>query len=284
MMFPLAYWVHDFNAVILHVWGPLAVRWYGVAYVSGFIAFWLLFRYYRKKAITALTAEDIESLFNWGIVGVLAGGRLGFVLFYDLPYYLAHPLSVFNVTAGGMSFHGGLLGVIAAMFIICHKRGIQLFEVSDLAATAVVPGLFFGRMANFINGELWGKPSEVAWAVIFPHAPWNPQAFSVFSERLGYYVNPRHPSQLYEALLEGVLLFSWLQFRLWKQARHKVKATLSAEFLIGYALARIVSEHFREPDAALILGLSRGTFYSMAMLLAGFAFLFYACRKTKRLP
>jgi len=283
-MFPLAYWVHDLNPVILHVWGPLAVRWYGVAYVCGFMAFWLLFRYYQKKGITALTPADTESLFNWGIVGVLVGGRLGFVLFYDLSYYLQHPLSVFNVTAGGMSFHGGLLGVIAAMCFVTRKRGISLFEVSDLAATAVIPGLFFGRMANFINGELWGKPSEVAWAVLFPKAPWDPHAFSVFSEQLGNFANPRHPSQLYEALLEGVLLFSWLQFRLWKQARHQVKAALSAEFLIGYALARIISEQFREPDAALILGLSRGSFYSLAMLLAGFAFLCYACRKSKCLP
>jgi len=263
------YWVHNLNPEILHIWGPLAIRWYGVAYFLGFVVCWFLFWLYRKKEVSQMSQKDFDVLFNGGIIGVLVGGRLGYVLFYDLGYFLQHPLDILNYTMGGMSFHGGLLGVVLAILVVGYWKKLDVFKIGDLAATVVPPGLFFGRMANFINGELWGKVTDVSWAMIFPKAHWDSTQFSVFCEQLGTYANPRHPSQLYEALLEGVVLTIWLQIALWKGKQYQQRGMLSAQFLIGYGVFRTICELFREPDAALIMGISRGTFYSLFMVFSG---------------
>lgn len=235
--------------------GPLAIHWYGIAYVAGILFGWWYAR--RLAANTALwngkppmTPQDIDDFLVWAVVGIIAGGRLGYVLFYELPVYLENPLRVFMLWTGGMSFHGGLLGTIAAMFLFARSRGFSALSLFDVIAASVGPGILFGRIANFINQELWGKVTEVPWGVIFPAA--GPE--------------PRHPSQLYEGLLEGLLMFAVLRLLTHRFGALRYPGMVGGTFIVIYAVARILVELVRIPDPQL--GYLFGGWLTMGMILS----------------
>ncbi len=245
--------------------GPLAIHWYGITYLVAFGLFMLLgilrLRHEPYASMTgdrAWTRKDVEDILFLGVLGVVVGGRLGYCLFYKPGYYLSHPLEIFFVWQGGMSFHGGMLGVIAAMMWFAHSRKRHWLEVTDFIAPCVPTGLAAGRVGNFINGELWGRFSspDLPWGMVFP------QSGSMM---------PRHPSQIYQFLMEGVLLF----ILLWLYARKPRKmGEVSAAFLIGYGTFRFIAEYFREPDdflGLLSLGMSMGQWLCLPMILAGAA-------------
>ena len=249
--------------------GPLAVHWYGLSYLAAFLLFLMLA---RRRAVRQPFAgrgwqgKDVEDLLFYAVLGVVLGGRLGYVLFYKPAYYLAHPLEAFAVWQGGMSFHGGLIGVLLALALFARQRGRSFFDVSDLVAPCVPIGLAMGRLGNFINGELWGRFADpsLPWAMVFP------QSGSPL---------PRHPSQLYQFALEGVLLFAVL----WAYGRQpRPLGRVSAAFLIGYGVLRFVAEYFREPDdflGLLALNLSMGQWLCIPMVLAGLVMWVWAGRK-----
>jgi phosphatidylglycerol:prolipoprotein diacylglycerol transferase len=247
--------------VVFHLWGPLAVRWYGLAYLAGFLGGYLLLRRLSKRGEFALPPEEISNfIVHVAIYGVFCGGRIGYVLFYAWETFLHDPLFLLRVWEGGMASHGGILGVIGVTLWTAWKKKISFWNLTDGLALVAPIGLFFGRLANFVNGELWGRPTLVSWAVIFPQAEDSVRT-------------PRHPSQLYEAFGEGLLLFTalWL-------IRHtpwgKREGTLSAAFLILYAIARIASECFREPDSTIYFGwLTKGQLYSGVMLVGAITIL-----------
>ena len=268
---PLAYWVHTPHPFLIRFSETVGIRYYGLAYLAGFVgAGWLLLRYHRAGR-SKLDMAAIFDLMTYLIAGVVVGGRLGYFVLYQSETFFHDPLVLLRVWEGGMASHGGMIGVVVAMGWFTRKRDINFREVADLVVTVAPVGLFFGRVANFINGELWGKPATVPWAMIFSSTGGGP--------------TPRHPSQLYEALLEGLLLFIFLQWRFWKSNCAKTQpGRIAGEFLIVYALARTIGELFREPDAALILGLSRGTFYSLFMIVAGAALIAYASRNPAKPP
>jgi len=227
--------------------GPLKVHWYGLMYLIGFAAAWWLGRR-RLRLFADLNRQDLSDLIFYAALGVILGGRLGYILFYDFAAYLAEPLNVFKIWQGGMSFHGGLLGVITAMALFARRRGRRFFEIADFTAPLIPIGLGAGRLGNFINGELWGRATDLPWAMVFP----DPRAGGL----------PRHPSQLYEMLLEGVLLFVIL----WLYAR-KPRPTMavSALFLLGYGTFRFLVEFARTPDEQL--GFLAGGWLTMGQLL-----------------
>ena len=248
----------QFDPIALHL-GPFAIRWYGLMYLVGFVLFLLLGRKRLAQPQVAAqrwTVRDLDDLLFFGALGVVLGGRLGYVLFYKPSWYFAHPLDIVRVWEGGMSFHGGFLGVVAALAFYAWRRGRSWIAVTDLIAPLVPAGLAAGRLGNFINGELWGRPTDVAWAMVFPQA----------GDLL-----PRHPSQLYQFAGEGVLLGIWL----WFYARHPRPAgAVSAMFLLGYGLLRFAAEFGREPDdflGLLTLGLSMGQWLSLPMIGLGLA-------------
>ena len=252
----LAYWTHNLSPFLLRFGENFGLRWYGLAYLAGFVGAGWLLRRYQAAGRSTLDMPAVFDLMTYLVAGVIVGGRLGFFLLYQPGAFLRDPLILLRVWEGGMASHGGFVGVTVAMWLFARRRPEGLLRVADLVVTTVPVGLFFGRVANFINGELWGKVSTVPWAVIF--------------EKTGGGIMPRHPSQLYEAALEGLALFAYMQWRFWKTDGAKTQpGRLSGEFLLGYAVARAVCEIFREPDAALILGLSRGTFYSIFLIAAG---------------
>ena len=253
--------------------GPLAIHWYGVTYLVAFGLFLLLgrlrLRHEQFASITgpgAWTSKDVEDILFLGVVGVVLGGRLGYCLFYKPGYYFAHPLEIFAVWQGGMSFHGGLLGVLVAMTWFARSRRRPWLQVADFVAPCVPTGLAAGRVGNFINGELWGRfaSPELPWAMVFP------QSGSML---------PRHPSQVYQFLLEGLLLFVLL----WLYARRpRREGEVAAAFLVGYGVLRFVAEYFREPDAflgLLSLGLSMGQWLCLPMIVAGVALWLWARRR-----
>jgi len=240
--------------------GPFAIRWYALAYVAGILfAWWLARRVAANPALwggrSPIKPADVDDVIAWCALGIVAGGRLGYVLFYGPAYFAAHPLEIFVLWRGGMSFHGGFLGTIVALLLFARARGIPLLSMLDLAAIVSPIGLFLGRIANFINGELWGRPADVPWAFVFPHA--GPE--------------PRHPSQLYEAGMEGVLLFTIVLIAA-RAGALKRPGAIGGLFVAGYGLARVAGERFREPDAHigfLAGGLTMGMLLSLPMVLAG---------------
>jgi phosphatidylglycerol:prolipoprotein diacylglycerol transferase len=250
------YWIHDLNPVIFQLWGPLAVRWYGLAYLLGFLGGYLILQRLSKRGEFAVPPQELSNfIVHVAIYGVFLGGRLGYVLLYAWDIFIRDPLFLFRVWEGGMASHGGILGVIAVVLWTAWKKKISFWNIVDHLALVAPIGLCFGRIANFINGELWGRPATVPWAVIFPQAG-DPSPI------------PRHPSQLYEAFGEGLLLFTALWI-LRRTAPGKRPGALSAAFLIIYAAARIVSECFREPDSTIYFGwLTKGQLYSAVMVVA----------------
>lgn len=255
----------QFSPIALQI-GPVAIHWYGLTYLVAFGLFlWLATLRTRQPhwAAKGWTKRDVEDLLFYGVLGVVIGGRLGYVLFYKPGYYAGNPLEAFAVWKGGMSFHGGLLGVIAAMALFARLRGRTFFDVADLVAPCVPTGLASGRIGNFINGELWGRPADpsLPWAMVFPQA--------------GPDMTPRHPSPLYQFALEGLLLFVLL----WLYARKpRGSGQVSGIFLIGYGVFRFIAEYFREPDAflgLLALNMSMGQWLCVPMVLAGLALWWY---------
>jgi phosphatidylglycerol:prolipoprotein diacylglycerol transferase len=256
----------EFDPILIQI-GPFAIRWYALAYVAGILIGWryvvMLVRNPQLAPVRgpAASPAQIDDLILWVTLGIILGGRLGYILFYAPATIWTDPLQVFQVWQGGMSFHGGALGVAIAVAAFARSNGIDLLRLGDLVAACVPIGLFFGRIANFINGELWGRPTELPWGVIFPGA--------------GPY--PRHPSQLYEALLEGIVLFIILRIATHRAHWLERRGAVAGLFLVGYAAFRTLVEQVREPDAFLPdfpLGLTMGMMLSLPMLLGG-AFLIW---------
>jgi len=255
-----------FDPVLVQI-GPFAVRWYALAYIVGILLGWLYARGLIRNArhwggTPPMRVEDFDDFVIWVTVGIILGGRTGYVLFYNLPLFAAHPLEIFELWHGGMSFHGGFLGCVLAVLLFAWKRSLPTLSLGDITCAVGPIGLFLGRLANFVNGELWGRPSDVAWAMVFP------------ADRLGV---PRHPSQLYEAALEGLVLLAVLAILLRFGALKRPGLTVGA-FAVGYAIARSVCELFREPDAQLgfLFGgnwLTMGMLLNGPLLLAGLAFI-----------
>lgn len=248
----------QFDPIALSL-GPLQIHWYGLTYLVAFGLF--LFLAMRRAALpwfagAGWTKRDVEDLLFWGVVGVVVGGRLGYALFYKPGHYLANPLEMLQVWKGGMSFHGGLIGVILALAWFARSRGRPFLQVMDVVAPCVPTGLASGRIGNFINGELWGRAADpsLPWAMVFPQSGTN---------------FPRHPSQLYQFALEGLLLFVVLW---WFGRRERPLGRVAAAFLLGYGVLRFTAEFFREPDrflGPLALGMSMGQWLCVPMILAG---------------
>lgn len=251
--------------------GPFAIRWYALAYVAGLLLGW----FYIRRLIgneklwggaPAATPVQIDDILFWITLGVVLGGRFGYVMFYNPAFFLSHPMEILAVWRGGMSFHGGFLGVIVAIWLYCRRHNLSMLSMLDLAGAAVTIGLFFGRIANFLNAELFGRVSEVPWAIIFP----------------GGGPNPRHPSQLYEAGLEGFLLFCILRFLTHRKLALKKPGLVAGTFTLGYGLSRIIVEFFRMPDAHIGFlsgGLTMGMLLSIPMIIVGAILIVNARRK-----
>ncbi len=296
-----AYYLHNLDPFVFRLWGNVGPRWYGVAYVAAFASgFWLL-RILARRGYTQLREELVGDFITWAaLFGVMLGGRIGYVLFYR-PEMLADPLSIVRVWEGGMSSHGGMIGVLLFTYWYSWRHKISWTNLGDNLVVVVPLGLFSGRCANFINGELYGRITNVPWAMLFPKELLEPQnaaeadrallAAERFSsdlttpealvsslhshpqlrEAIRPILTPRHPSQIYEALLEGVLLFTivWLV----RTRTRQPDGVLTGLFFVCYAIFRIVVEYFREPDASLIAGFTRGQFFSFFLLAIGLAFI-----------
>ena len=237
--------------------GPLAIRWYALAYIAGIVLGWRLARTLVRLTPVVSTKEQLDDFVTWVTLGIILGGRLGYVLFYRPGYYLENPLEALMVWQGGMAFHGGMLGVIVATWLFCRINKLPLLAFGDRVVAVVPIGIFFGRLANFINGELWGRVApDVPWAMVFPGAG----------------PDPRHPSQLYQAGMEGLILFAILMLLISRPAIRARPGFISGAFLFGYGVARIIGEFFRQPDAHLgflFAGATMGQLLSLPMLAAG---------------
>ncbi len=245
----------DIDPVIFAI-GPVQIRWYGLAYVVGILLGW---RYARRLAAndrlwpggkSPVTPLQLDDFLLWATIGIVAGGRIGYILFYDFAAVAANPLRAFEIWNGGMSFHGGVLGTLLAMILFARKHTIPLFNLFDIVCAVVPVGIFFGRVANFINSELWGRLTDVPWAFVFPTG--------------GPF--PRHPTQLYEAALEGLLLLAVLAVLIYRAGALKSPGMIAGCFFTGYALSRILVEFFREPDAHI--GYLFGGWLTMGMVLS----------------
>jgi len=252
----------DFDPVVFHIAGPLAIRWYGLMYLIGFATAWWLGRVRAKQPHSALTPHQVDDMVFYGMIGVVVGGRIGSTLFYHFPEFIGNPLTVFRIWDGGMSFHGGFLGVLLVMWWYAKKQQLAFFTLMDFVAPLVPLGLGAGRMGNFINQELVGRPTDLPWGMIFP----------VTGDGI-----PRHPSQLYQATLEGLVLFLVLWFY---SAKSPPRMAVSALFLSGYGLFRFAVEFVRTPDAHLgfiALGwLTMGQILSLPMIVIGVWMLWYS--------
>jgi phosphatidylglycerol:prolipoprotein diacylglycerol transferase len=263
LMFP------EFNPVAFSV-GPVAVYWYGLAYMGGFLGglwhcLWLL----KRQPLTGFDRQAVDALFIYIVLGIILGGRLGFVLFYDLGHFLAHPAQIFMTWQGGMAFHGGAIGVALAIVLFCWRKKLHPIDVAERVIPGVPIGIFLGRMANFINGELWGRPTELPWGMVFPHVD----------------ALARHPSMLYEAALEGVVLYLLIWWFGWRNGVRRWRNT--GIFLLGYGVARFMVEFVRaqDPQFAAAGGvydyLSQGQLLSLPMIAAGLACLYLAKRHAR---
>jgi len=245
--------------------GPFVVRWYALAYIVGLLLGWRYCLVLADRPPRLVERRDIDDFLVWATLGVVLGGRIGYVLFYQPGYYLQHPIEALYLWHGGMSFHGGALGVTLAILLFTRARRLPVLAFSDVIAEAIPIGLFFGRIANFINGELFGRETDIPWAMVFPNG--GPV--------------PRHPSQLYEAALEGLVLFTVLALLIRAGALKRPGLILGA-FALGYGVARVIAEHFREPDAQLGFlwgGLTMGTLLSLPLMLAGVLLVAAALRR-----
>ena len=246
--------------------GPLDIRWYSLAYIIGLLLAWYLCRRMAVKHSQFVLSESFDDLVGYAAIGVILGGRLGYVLFYNLGDYIESPWEILRVWEGGMSFHGGLIGVICAVIFFAKRRRIPLLELSDMVCVVAPIGLFLGRVANFVNAELYGRVSDVPWAFVFPTS----------EDGL-----PRHPSQLYEAALEGLLL-GFILFALYKQPNLRLRfGTLTGVFFLGYGLSRFIVEFFREPDSQLgyfLDWITMGQILSLPLIIAGILFIWFAPR------
>ncbi|MDP0496954.1 MAG: prolipoprotein diacylglyceryl transferase [Verrucomicrobiota bacterium JB024] len=279
----LQYPVCDFDPFLVRFpeWMPLpGIRWYGLAYVAGFIVGALLLRLYFRRGRSPLNPDQQMTLMTYIIIGTLVGGRLGYMLLYVPGEFFRNPLLFFKVWDGGMASHGGFVGIYLAVLLFARRVKQSFWGVADITVTLAPAGILFGRLANFVNGELWGKIADVPWAFIFPK-----------SMREGtplWQIPPRHPSQLYEAFFEGLLLLVYLQLRFWlTDPKKRAPGSILGEFFIVYAIGRIICELFRQPDdnIAPIMTLSRGTFYSVLTLVFGLGVVIYAqWRKRRTVP
>ena len=272
-MLPLAIAYPNIDPILFEI-GPFIIRWYALAYIAGLLLGWL----YMKRLIAnrtlwsgepAASIDDIDDLLLWVALGVILGGRAGYVLFYNPAAFLQNPAEILAIWRGGMSFHGGFLGVILAIILFCRARGLNILSILDLAGAAVTIGLFFGRLANFINAELFGRVSDVPWAMVFP----------------GGGPEPRHPSQLYEAALEGLVLFLLLRYLAYNRLRLRTPGFIAGVFAVGYGISRIIVEFFRMPDQHIgyLAGwLTMGMILSVPMLLVGALLMANAQRSAHR--
>jgi phosphatidylglycerol:prolipoprotein diacylglycerol transferase len=262
----------NFDPVLIQL-GPFAIRWYALAYIVGILLGWLYARaIIRNEKLwggpAPLTVTEFDDFIVWVTLGVILGGRTGYVLFYNLPYFAEHPLEAFQLWKGGMSFHGGFTGVVIAVIAFAKTRGIPILSLGDIACATAPIGLFLGRIANFVNGELWGRETDVAWGMVFPSG--GPL--------------PRHPSQLYEAGLEGLLLLTVLAI-LVRRGALKRPGLILGSFAVVYAVARSFSELFREPDVQLGFlwgGLTMGMLLSIPLFLYGVGQIVYSLRRPQR--
>ncbi|WP_281646928.1 prolipoprotein diacylglyceryl transferase [Parendozoicomonas sp. Alg238-R29] len=254
----------DINPIALEL-GPLKVHWYGLMYLLAFSGAWFLGSQRCKKSGGLWNQDQLSDLIFYGAIGVVLGGRFGYVLFYNFDYFLQNPLWLFRIDQGGMSFHGGMLGVFVAMYLYCRKIGKSFFQTTDFIAPLVPFGLGAGRIGNFVGGELWGRASDVPWAMIFPTDPTQ---------------ITRHPSQLYQFFIEGVVIFSILW---WFSSKTRPRMAVSGLFLILYGSGRIIAEFFRQPDPQLGYlawdWLTMGQILSLPMVIIGIGFMVYAYQK-----
>ena len=258
-----SHWVHDIDPMLLRIHGDIGIRYYGLAYVLAFVIAFALLSLMRRRNLVSLTLEQQSALFSYLVFGVFLGGRIGYTLLYTFREWINHPFLILQIWHGGMSSHGGFIGVAIALVLFARKHKVGLLTLGDAAAVMAPPGLLLGRIANFINGELWGTPSTTPWAIIFPlSAP--------YGTPLSHIV-PRHPYQLYAAGLEGLIPLIYTSWRMFGTHRPQKAGQLAGEFLVLYAIMRIIGEQFREPDAALIAGVSRGAFFSVILLIGGIA-------------
>lgn len=274
----------NFDPVALTL-GPLSIHWYGIMYLVAFGCFWALASYRARQAQSGWSEVEVSDLLFYGALGVVLGGRIGYLIFYDLQYVIQDPHRIYRIWTGGMSFHGGLLGVLVACLWFARKTGRGFFQVIDFVAPLVPPGLFFGRLGNFFGGELWGRLSDAPWAMIFPKAI-NLPMLSPAELEAAYQAGvlndqARHPSQLYEAGLEGLILF----IILWLYSRSpRPTAAVSGLFLVGYGAFRAFVEYFRQPDEHIgfLAGnwLTMGMVLSVPLILAGAVIMIVAHRRT----
>ncbi len=293
----LAYYIHDLSPFLLQFGSGFGLRWYGLAYVAAFACGYLLYRNLSRRGFADLPEKQIGDFIAWWVVlGTLLGGRLGYMFLYDFGGFLENPLSIFKVWEGGMSAHGGMLGLVAATWLYSRKYRISWLNLGDNLTVTAPLGLFFGRCANFINGELYGRAATVPWAVQFPKELYSDPAMAsrviqesgsisldvlietgphtpALREILASILTPRHPSQIYEAAIEGLLLFAIL----WILRTRFLfpNGVLTGVFFMGYAILRSIAEIFREPDSTMIFSLTRGQFYSIFLFLIGVAFLIF---------
>ena len=266
------YWMHDLSAIALDL-GFFQLRWYSLAYLAGIVLGYLYLKRLIKQPGAPMAQRHADDFVFYVTLGIIFGGRLGYVFFYQPAFYLANPLKSLQLWDGGMSFHGGLIGATLAALYLARKNGLSFLRIGDYACMCGPFGLLFGRLANFVNGELWGRPTDVAWAIRFQEPP-----------NSGFWGPPRHPSQLYEAAMEGVLLFLALWTLFWfTRARYK-PGMLAGVFIFGYGIARFVVEYFRNPDDhltdfAMRTGLSMGQWLTIPMLLLGLYLIVTSARR-----
>ena len=300
----------DVDRVALHIWGPIAIRWYALAYIAGLLfGWWAAARMSRERGLwnnppfngkSPISAEQVGDLVVWATFGVILGGRLGWILFYGIALcgvspesafcqgapgepglpmaFLVDPVRLITIWQGGMSFHGGLAGVAVALWLFCRRHKLELLRVSDLIAVVAPIGLFFGRLANFVNGELWGRVTDVSWGMVFcTH-----HIREHFGGNCPAGLEPRHPSQLYEAVLEGVVLFAIMQIGLRVFRLHERPGLQTGIFLAGYGAFRFLVEFFREPDGPFLGWFSMGMALSIPLWLAAIYLIFSATRNPAR--